>query len=62
MAQVAREVAGVDIGIAREMLPCQSVNVSTFVVTLPPGLTEEQRAELDYWLREVSGNLRYAGE
>ena len=62
MKEVAREVAGVDIGVTREMLPCRSVNVSTFVVTLPPDLTEEQRAELDYWLREVSGNLRYAGE
>ncbi len=62
MKDVAREVAGVDIGVTREMLPCRSVNLSTFVVTLPPGLPEGQRAELDYWLREVCGNLRYAGE
>jgi len=62
MKNVAREVAGVDIGVTREMLPCRGVNLTTFVVTLPPGLTEGQRAELDYWLREVSGSLRYTGE
>ncbi len=62
MVKVAREVAGVDIGVTREMLPCRIVNVSNFVVTLPPTLTQEQRAELDYWLREVCGNIRYAGE
>ena len=55
-------MAGVDIGVTREMLPCRSVNVSNFVVTLPPSLNQEQYAEIDYWLREVSGNLQYAGE
>lgn len=62
MKDIAQEVAGVDIGVTREMLPCRGVNLTTFVVTLPPGLPEGQRAELDYWLREVCGNLRYAGE
>lgn len=62
MKQVVRDMAGVDIGVTREMLPCQSVKVSNFVVTLPLSLTQEQRAEIDYWLREVCGNIRYAGE
>lgn len=62
LVQVAREVAGVDIGVTRERLPCGDVNISGFVVTLPAGLPDGERAELDYWLREVCGNLRYAGE
>lgn len=62
MKDIARDVAGVDIGVTREMLPCRGVNFTTFVVTLPPGLDQELRAELDYWLRQVCGNLRYAGE
>ncbi|MGI4791095.1 MAG: hypothetical protein ACRYFS_19890 [Janthinobacterium lividum] len=62
MKEVAREISGVNIGVVRKMLPCRSVNVSGFVVTLPPSLTQEQRAELDYWLREVCGNIEYAGE
>lgn len=62
MKEVARDMAGVDISVTREMLPSQTVNVSNFVVTLPPTLTQEQRAEIDYWLREVCGNIRYAGE
>lgn len=62
MKEVVREMAGVDIGVTREMIPCRSVNVSNFVVTLPPSLNQKQRAEIDYWLREVCGNIRYAGE
>ena len=62
LVQVARDVAGLDIGVTRERLPCGDVNISGFVVALPAGLTDEERTELDYWLREVSGNLRYAGE
>ena len=60
LVQIAREVAGADIGVTRERLPSGDVNIAGFVVTLPAGLTDEERAELDYWLREVSGNLRYA--
>lgn len=62
MKEVARDIAGADIGVTREMLPCRTVNVSSFVVTLPPNLTQEQHAEIDYWLREVCGNIRYFGE
>ncbi len=62
MVEVVREAASVEISVTREMLPCGDVNVSEFVVTLPPSLTEEQRCEIDYWLREVGGIFRYAGE
>ena len=62
MKEVARDVAGADIGVTREMLPCRDVNLTTFVITLPPGLNQDQRAELDYWLRDICGNVRYAGE
>ncbi len=62
MKEVAREIAGVDIGVTREMLPGRGVNISNFVVTLPPSLTQDQQAEIDYWLREVCGNIEYAGE
>lgn len=62
MKEVAREVVGVDIGVTREMLPCRTVNISSFVVTLPVTLTQEQCAELDYWLREVCGNMEYAAQ
>ena len=62
MKKVAQEIVGVDISVTREMLPCRSINLSKFVVTLPQSITPEERAELDYWLREVCGNIQYAGE
>jgi len=62
MVEVVWEAVSVKISVAREIIPCSDVNVSEFVVTLPPRLTEEQRCEIDYWLREVSGIFRYAGE
>ena len=60
MVEVVWEAVSVKISVTREIIPCSDVNVSEFVVTLPPGLTEEQRCEIDYWLREVSGSIRYA--
>lgn len=60
MVEVVWEAVSVKISVTREMVPCGDVNVSEFVVTLPPGLTEEQQCEIDYWLREVSGSIRYA--
>jgi len=60
MVDIVREAVSVEISVTREMLPCGDVNVSEFVVTLPPSLTEEQQCEIDYWLREVSGSIRYA--
>ena len=43
LVQVAREVVGADISVTRERLPCGDVNISGFVVTLPAGLTGEER-------------------
>ncbi len=60
MVEIVWEAASVKISVTRGLLPCRDVNVSEFVVTLPPGLTEEQQCEIDYWLREVSGSIRYA--
>lgn len=60
MVEVVWEAVSVEISVTREMIPCSDVNVSEFVVTLPPKLTEEQQCEIDYWLREVSGSIRYA--
>ena len=62
MVDVVREAVSVEIGVTREMLPSRGVNLSMFVVTLPPHLSKEQHSEIDYWLREVGGLFRYAGE
>lgn len=65
MKQVIREVTGAEASIRREMLPRrdpQSTRLSLFVVTMPEGITEEQRSEADDWLREDGPLFRYEGE
>jgi len=62
MVEVVREAVSVEISVTREMLPSRGVNLSMFVVTLPPHLSEEQQSEIDYWLREIGGIFRYAEE
>lgn len=60
MVEVVWEAVSVEISVTREMLPSRGVNLSMFVVTLPPHLSEEQQSEIDYWLQEVGGIFRYA--
>lgn len=62
MVDVVREAVSVEIGVTREMLPSRGVNLSMFVVTLPPHLSEGQQSEIDYWLREIGGIFRYAND
>lgn len=52
---------GLHIPVRHELLPLRDSVLSQFVVTLPAGVTPEQRAEINYWANEVTPLFRYDG-
>ena len=62
LVKVVRDNAAIEISVRREGVPTPERNLSRFVVTLPEGVTAEQRAEADYWINEMTGLYRYAKE
>ena len=62
--ETVREYTGLEISAEQEIqrFPSTGTLLMQVVVTLPAGITPQQRAEADYWIREIGVLYRYADE